>query len=150
MRGRYDRTIAEIRANADHLKALGDTGIHVFSDMVNFPYELVTEVRPGGSHRIDISTSVWFKAPLPEGITLEGGFDIEHREANGKGYYSLDTEGIASVLIRLSPKGRTEFSRYLLDCAEKVDEKGKEYLSLAQRQMGDAAVLRTLAQTEQP
>ena len=126
--------------NAEHIRALGMESVYL-RDGSEKPWGLVTRMQSGGSHRMDIDTTVRFYASHESGIEFTWSVDIERREANGKSSYYIDAAGMAGVAARLPKAPRDQFLRYLSNCAAKVREKGHEYLTTARNQYGDAAVL---------
>ncbi len=134
---------------AEHYKALGDTRICLTREDVEKPWHLVTKCEPGGSHRLDISTSVRFDAVDPEsGLNFYWSFDIEPYEAKGKGSYEIDAKACRDVLAKLPVMAAKQFRDYLADCAGKVAARGDEYFKLYQRQMADADALKKLSHFE--
>jgi hypothetical protein len=131
---------------AKHYKALGMTRVYLNKDEAEKPWHLVTKCEPGGSHRLDISTSVRFFAVDPDsGLHFDWSFDIEPYEANGKGSYEIDAKACRNVLAKLPAKAAKQFREYLAECAEKVAAKGDEYFKIYQRQQADADTLRKLS-----
>lgn len=129
---------------AEHLKAIGDE--EVYLERGPFPWHLATRCEPGGTHRIDMATSVWFYGEdVENGLCLRWSFDIEPYTSNGKGYYEIDAAGCREVMASLPEPMADQFRRYLLDCAAKVAKQGAEYQKHADRQAADAAALRAIA-----
>lgn len=139
-------------ANAVHLKALGHTEVHLYgyeAPLENYPWHLATKCEEGGSHRLDMATSVRFTGyHAKSGLTFSWSFDIEDRSANGKGYYEIDTDQCRQVMQLLgdSEAGK-QFKDYLKEGAKKVRAKGVEWQKYADRQFGDAARLEALARS---
>ena len=139
----------QIIKKAKHYKAIGQTRIVLHSNQGEKPWHLATDCRPGGSHRLDIATSVWFTGRDPKsGLTFEWAFDIEFCTANGKGFYEIDVEGCKKVLEMLPRKTAEKFRAYLLECSKAVLEKGREWQRMAEKQFADAATLALIAQSE--
>jgi hypothetical protein len=111
------------------------------------PWALVSRVEVGGTHRLDMDTSVNFYTEV-DGLGFRWWMDLETRDANGSGEYKLDVPRIASVLAQLSEPGRRQFAGYLAQCAEKVRARGDEIMAMARRQYGDAATLQALARAD--
>ena len=138
-----DWSYEEASKNAEHLKAIGQDEIYLNCGVL--PWHLVTGCEPGGSHRLDISTSVWFHAKDEKtGLRFRWTFDIEPREANGRGIYMIDTVGCQEVLKKLNGDPLVEFRKYLAACAESVTKQAQEYQKAADKQNADAAILRDL------
>lgn len=134
----------EAVAKAEAIKALDAGDIYLSNG--EFPWHIAESCEPGGSHRLDIYTSVWFRGTDEKtGLRFRWSFDIEPRSANGKGNYEIDANGCREVMEKLRGKCRSEFRRYLSECAKKVGAKAKEWLVLAEKQRHDADVLRTLS-----
>lgn len=132
---------AEVKAKAEHLKAIGEKEVYL-DNLVGAPWKFVTSVERGGSHRLDIYTSVWFRALEPAiGIPVRWAFDIELSSANGKGNYEIDVVGCREVLSELRPEMRAKFAAYLLDAAKKVRKQAEEYTSIAFRENESADAL---------
>lgn len=138
-----DMTYSEATRKAQSLKDVGMTNIYLSG---GYPWHLVTDCEPGGSHRMEIATSVRFSAHDPAtGLDFNWCFDIEPRSANGSGGYHIDTEGCQRVLAQLPSDAKVSFRNYLADCALKVKDKGDEWMQCATRQLAAAAILRDLA-----
>lgn len=135
--------------NAKHYKAIGITELTVgkYGQIVDEPpWHLATSFKPGGTHRMDIDTSGWFKGTDPEsGLQFTWSFDIEPHSANGSGSYRIDTQACENVLRQLPKDVGLEFRKYLADCADKVMKRGLEYQQYADRQYKDARTLTALA-----
>ena len=131
--------------NHKHYKALGQTEVYLDGDVNGFPWHLATECASGGSHRLDMDTSVWFYGKHPCGLTLRWSFELEKRTANGKGFYEIDTKSIEFVISKLGEACRNTFAAYLASCARAVQNKGYEWQEIASKQFKDAAISATLA-----
>ena len=138
----------DIEANAQAYKTLGIDRVYLsrFDGFEqDFPWHLATEVKEGGSHRLDISTDLSFSCKLDCGITLNWSLDLEPSSANGSGEYQINADGIAAVIGKLQPPCALELRRILADDSVKVRTRGDEYMKIAQRQYGSAAILEKLA-----
>ena len=130
--------------NADAYKLVGQGEVYL-NDAHEKPWHLTTSVEPGGSHRLNISTSVWFRGTHPEtGMRFRWAFDLEPSSANGKGHYEIDRDGARAVLRQLPDGAKVAFRQYLYECAEKIEAKAKEYQSYADRQFADAVIFKEL------
>ena len=138
----------EAVAKADLYKLIGQNEIHLYHDLGegewDRPWEYVTEVRPGGSHRLDIDTSVWFTATHPSGLSIRWTFDIEPHTANGSGTYHIDAAGCRKVLSLLPIDQRQAFQDYLTACSNSVLKHAQEGWKYVQREFHDAEILRRL------
>jgi len=144
MNGLEERNWEELAAMAEDLKKVGMTRLYLHGRAgQSLPWSIASECEPGGSHRLDISTSVRFSA-LHKGITFVWSFDLEKQSANGKGYYEIDRDGLAQVFAKLPANMRLKFAEYLADCAEKIHAKGDEHQGYANRQFADANLLRVI------
>lgn len=141
----HDYTYEAATQYAEALLALGEKEIYLHEDP--FPWHLVVSCEPGGSHRLEISTNVWFRADDPKtGLSFRWAFDIEPRSANGTAGYHIDIAGCQKVLSLLSLDVKVQFQQYLADCAAKVRDKGHEWRKGAEKQIAIAAQLESLAQ----
>lgn len=140
------KTIADYDALAPHYLALG-------MDTVSWPYKqdysellpFVTEVISGGSRRLDIDTSIRLIATIPCGLKVSFHFEIEDADANGQGDYRIDAAGLTALFIALPEAAKAQLREKFAADAEVVEKKGREWMNMAKRQMGDAALLRSLA-----
>ena len=136
-------TYKDIKLKGEHFKALGVTEVYLSEGP--YPWELVSKITPGGTHRLDISTSVWFYGTDPKsGLELRWSFDIEDRQANGKGYYEINQKECCRILGILPPIPKGQFREYLIDCAKSIEKNAKEYLDISKREFNTAKVLRSL------
>lgn len=139
-------TYQSLMENPDNTIALLGKGPHYLSDDDFKPWHLVTDCKPGGSHRMELDTNVWFLAKNPSnGLEFRWSFDIEPYSANGTGSYAIDAAACRDVMTRLPITARTQFRTYLSDCADKVQKKGLEWREIANKQLRDAAELHDLA-----
>lgn len=128
------KTWQEIVKKAKAYLALDQADHYLDRDDGSFPWEFVTSCEPGGGHRMEIDTSVRFRAVHPSGLTFSWYFEIEPHEANGKGHYIIDLEGCQETLKHLKGKGRKAFSEYLKTCAHKVAAKADEWKKITEEQ----------------
>lgn len=134
-------TYKEAISKADSLKALGVREVYLERDK-ELPWHLATRCEPGGSHRMEIDTNVWFYGVDKQtGLEFRWSFDIEPYSANGKGHYEINAAGCRDVLSKLNGKAHTQFTKYLVECADKVKAKADEWRKLVERQDKDAAIL---------
>jgi hypothetical protein len=139
------KSYREVKRLIPNYKAIGIN--EMFLDTDDFdavPWHLVTEVKPWGSNRLDITTGLRFSF-TEDGFGFLWSIDVEDCDANGHGEYRLNTSYIARVASALSPAVRQQMSDYLLDCAQKVRTRADEYQGWAQRMYGDAAAFARLA-----
>jgi hypothetical protein len=136
-------TYEQAKKNADAYKRIGQTRIYL-TRHEDAPYEKATKVEAGGLHRIDLAVSAVFSFE-EDGLKYEWHWDLEKQEANGKGIYQIDCESCRNVMKRLKGDARIQFREYLRDCATKVKKKGEEWMTYANQQLTDAAILRDLA-----
>jgi hypothetical protein len=140
----HDKDWREVVEQAEHYLAIGEPQVYLHG-CTDYPWEYVTRLEPGGSHRLDMDTSVWFTAEHPSGLSLRWTFDMEPRSANGSGSYHIDTDGVRAVLRALPTEARGLFRAYLRTCADKVQAKATEWRQIAERQATDAQTLYDLA-----
>jgi len=92
----------------------------------DMPWDLAVSCEPGGGHRLDIATDIWFRGISRSGVSLRWSFDIEPPSANGKATYQIDVAGCREVLQELTDPCRTQFRNYLHDCAREVEKQAIE------------------------
>lgn len=129
---------------AKHHQEIGNTSLYLDIGDGDYPWEFCTHCEPGGTHRLDMDTCVWFHGKHPCGLEFRWSFDLEPYSANGKGYYEIDTDGIRHVLSMLTGSALQSFRNYLKDCAVKVAAKAAEWRALVDRQEGDVRTLKQL------
>lgn len=138
-----DWTYKDVKLRGEHFKALGVTEVYLSEGP--YPWSKVHKMAPGGTHRLDIATSVWFYATDPKsGLELRWAFDVEGRQANGKGYYEIDQRGCSHIISLLPPIPKEQFRKYLVDCAKSIEKNAKEYLDISKREFNTASVLRSI------
>lgn len=143
-----DYTYEKATQHADALSALGETEIYLHKEP--FPWHLAVSCEPGGSHRLEICTRVWFRADdSGSGLSFRWAFDIEPRSANGTAGYHIDTKGCRRVLSLLPLEAKVQFQEYLSNCAAKVRDKGHEWRQAAEKGIATAAQLESLTETGQ-
>lgn len=138
-----DITYKQAKAKASALRELGQTEVYLSSDD-DLPWGSATRFEPGGCHRLSMVTSGWFTA-VKDGIRFRWSFDIETRDANGKGHYEINVPYCKDVISKITGTARQQFRDYLAESSAKVRDKGNEWQGYADRQMKDAATLRDLA-----
>lgn len=130
---------------ADHHVAIGNTRIFLFGDdQEDKPWSMVQTVNDGCTHRLDIATSVDFRALHPCGLTFKWSWDIELRGANGTNTYQIGTVGVQRILSKLPPATLPSFTDYLRKVIEAVQKRGGEYQQYADIQFSQAATIRGL------
>lgn len=144
----YIKCYKDVVANASNYLAIGEKEVYLDGGLEELPWSLVTRCEPGGTHRIDISTSVWFYAKHESGLNLRWSFDIEPDTADGKGYYEIDVASCRRVLGLLNGCALSKFREYLAECVTKVRERGNTYQKYADKMYGDAAILQDLVNYE--
>jgi hypothetical protein len=127
---------------ARHYLAVGQHEIYL-SDSDEKPWALAIRCEPGGTHRLDINTDVWFYAQHSSGLQFRWSFDIEPRSANGTGSYDIDVNAIQNVLYKLPPKVQLQFKNYLMTCIEAVENKAVEWQAITDKQYATARRLKT-------
>lgn len=141
-------TYAQAVEQAAALRALG-ANRDVYLSKGPYPWHLVKMCSDGGTHRIEINTDVRFTGYDSEtDLTFRWSFDIEPRSANGTGSYDIDVTGCHEVLSVLRGEAREFFRLYLLEAADKVRSKGREFENIAKRQYGTADMLTRAASPE--
>lgn len=142
-----DKSWEYLVEHAEQYKALDQ--IEHYLSTGRYPWLYATSCEPGGSHRLDIATSVYFRAKHPCGLEFRWNFDIEDSAANGKGHYEINVAGIRSIFGLLPDSIRRQFSAYLGVCAVKVRENANKYREIANREIYTAETLADLAGTEE-
>ena len=137
-------TFAEQLEAIEHYKALGHERIVLPHDATDQPWDRVTAVKPGGTHRFDMETSLNFEYAHPDGVTFVWFVDGESRDANGSGSYKFEVERLAGIFAQLPDGPAAQLREYFERAANAVQAQGDEYMEHARRQYGDAAVLRSL------
>lgn len=127
-------------ALAENYLAVGQREVYL-SDGDERPWEHVVSVEPGGSHRLEMATSVWFRATHPSGLGFRWSFDIEPRGENGNGYYEVDVNACHDVLARLPSRPAAQFKAYLSECAKKVKANAQKFKDVADREFETARAL---------
>lgn len=132
----------EAKSKAHSLRDVGITEIYLHREDAPFPWHLATSMTTGGSHRLDMSTTVAFMGVCPETeMPLRWHFDVEKPGSNGKGYYMLDTEGCREVSAALTGPALAQWKEYLRTAAGLVRAKGEEWRGYADKQARDALEL---------
>jgi hypothetical protein len=142
---RDTKSYKEIEALVKSYKSIGQTEHHLSEG--DFPWQWAYSCEEGGSHRLDISTNVWFRAKSPiTGMEYRWTFDIEPWSANGSTMYQIDVVGCRKVLASLPDGVKVIFKGYLTNCARSVEKRAQEYYEFYKRQHDDAEKLLEAAQ----
>ena len=139
-----DWTYQEVEEKAEAIKTLGFDEIYLSHDSEQKPWHLATDLEPGGTHRLDIATSVWFCGTSLSGIPIRWSFDIERETANGKPYYEIDIKGCRDVLAKLLEPCKSQFRKYLSECASAVEKSAQKYSKVARAELSTAKALRAI------
>lgn len=140
-----DWNYKEAIQKAHALHEIGQVEVYL-SEKTDLPWHLVTKCEPGGSHRLDIDTDVWFYAYDPSvELTFRWSFDIEPRSANGKGVYQIDIVECEKVLNKLPPTAKDGFKKYLLNCADSIAKHVDELESYLNKEKDSVRALRVLS-----
>ena len=139
------RSFADQLEAIEHYQALGMTRAMIPREADDQPWEVVTSLRPGSSHRLDMATSINCEYEHPSGMTFFWFLEIEEEGSNGSSAYQIDTTRLGGIIARLPDGPRQVLCAYLLESAGKVETRGEEFMEGARRQFGDAAALRSLA-----
>lgn len=110
-------TYAKAVANADALKAIGQTSVYL-SDLDEpedgMPWEYVNEVTGGGLHSYIGPRSVAFKAVHPSGIEFRWTLDFSSSHLGStESRPFFEHSRIVAMADRLSPSPRAQFAAYL-------------------------------------
>ena len=146
-----DTTYTQAVANAKHYLAVGQTDIWLGSatekNFASFPWNEVTKIDGGGSHRLDMATSLWFLAKHASGIIPRWSVDLEDRSASGKGYYEINTALIEKIFPELPLQAQKEFSAILRKDAALLLKNAREYEEIAEKEKASAAIFKKLAES---
>jgi hypothetical protein len=107
---RFDMTYAEAVDKADNLIALNDTVVHLHDGEV--PWDKAIGIEGGASVRLSGPAGCYVVAEHA-GLTFKWSVDFETRDANGRGVSLFDRERLRDVAMKLPPKARAEFARFL-------------------------------------
>lgn len=130
---------------AEHYKATSNTNLYLDGKgEADLPWEYVTAVTAGGSHRLGISVSSHITASHPCGLEFFWYIEFEKPEANGTGSYHIDVERLDRIMQRLPFKAKAQFQKQLTETAEAVSKNAAEYEGIASRQRVVATALRSL------
>lgn len=106
----YDMTYEEALNKAEHLKALGQTTVHLRDG--NYPWMVAYDVEVSGGYRFSGPIGMYVIAKV-EGLTFKWSIDFEKREANGMGYSLFDRERLREIAMKLPDAGRRSFAKLL-------------------------------------
>jgi len=136
-----DWSYEEAKAKAKELKSLGEEEIYL--NKPPYPWNLTTKLTSGGSHRLDINTSVWFYG-RDDALDLEfrWSFDIEPHSANGKGTYSVEVESCLATMKLLPIHVKKQFQDYLTECANAIEKHAEELSGYAGKEYVTANLLK--------
>lgn len=138
------KNLKEIRKNAEHYKALGETEIYIDEDDPDLPWNRVTKVIAGGAVRLSGPTGCYFVAQ-EDGLTLKWPVDFEARESNGSSTHLFDRERLRSVMDKLTVGGRYLFASFLAqEVMPAVLKCSAEWRSYLNRQLDSEDCLRGL------
>lgn len=142
-----------IKENADHYLAIGITRVHLseYEGYSEFPWELAEEVEEGGSHRLDICTTLRFSTRVwsnGHAITLSWFLDLETRDANYSSEYKIDRAKIAGIFPLLRRELQDQLREILTKDAELIRKRADEFSAASARQYADAALFEQLAKME--
>lgn len=138
-----EKTWQEMVKLAEHYKAIGSTDLYLFRDVDNTarPWAYVTQVKPGSTHRLDMSTSIDFIAQHPSGLQFRWSVEIEDRDANGSGHYKVNMALLERVMTWLPEAVRPQYRDYLETCARAVNASADKYAVIEKRERDTAARL---------
>lgn len=132
---------------AEAYKAVGQTSLYIERGD-DPPWGFVTRVGDGASHRLDIPVSITFEADHPCGLTFKWFWDLETRDANGRGGYQIDAPNVVRTLGRLAESpALDDFVAYLERVANAIQKQGDESLAFAREQYAQERLLRALIAT---
>jgi hypothetical protein len=112
----HDLTYAQAIANAEHLKALGQTDVYLYRDNAEgFPFDKVTRVEEGSSFRLSGPSSCRLIAE-EAGLRFSVSVDFENADANGRGVSLFDRDQLRDLMRKLNPAAREQFAVMLEKC----------------------------------
>lgn len=123
---------------------LGQKRHYIYSQGNDYPWEFASKVEGGGSHRLDISTSLRFTAEHPSGLEFSWCFDIEADSANGKGHYDIQTDKLALILKKVLPACARQMRSHFASYIAALEENARKYEEVAARERRMVADLRRL------
>ena len=108
-----DLTYEQALENAEHLVALGETTIYLYRDRAgDFPYDKVTRVESGSTHRLSGPSSCYLFAE-DAGLTFKLSVDFERPDANGRGVSLFDRDRLRALMLKLPDAARRSFAELL-------------------------------------
>ena len=137
---------------AEHYLAIGNIDHFIYGrdlDRDTLPWEFVTEVKGGGSHRLDIQVELEIHAAHPCGLTFYWWVPLETRDADGRSTYRIDVDGVLDVLTRIPAKARPPLRAHLRHVSQSVLKAAAEQQGYAdiQKRAGDALYALSAAET---
>jgi hypothetical protein len=139
-----DLSVKEALANAEHLKALGETLIYVHRGEDAFPYDKVSAVESGSSYRLGGPSSCYLIAQI-DGLTFKLNVDFEPREANGRGVAIFDRDRLRDLMLKLPPGARRSFASLLEnECLPGLAKRADELRSALREQADSEDCVRGL------
>ena len=134
-------TLEQAIENTEAYKQLGTEEVYLWNDP--YPWEYANEIKSGGSHRLDISTSVWVTADHPCGLRFRWSVDLEAQDANGKGHYEVDVATITATRLALGDTDiRIQYEEYLNECADAIEKRVQESMDYIGRELTAVALIR--------
>ena len=121
-----------------HLKALEHEHVSMDKDEP-IRWDLVTEIRTGGSWRLGICTSQRVVAMHPSGIEMWWHVELEPSSANGSGRLQLDIDLIRNLLDKAPRHATIGLREWLRESKQTIDKEIEQqvgYLS-TMRQISD-------------
>ena len=126
----WNLTYAAAKDKAEHLKALGETTVHI--DEKGAPWHKAEDVECGGSFRLNGPTGCYIIA-RDAGLTFKWSVDFEKREANGASVSLFDRDRLRDIAMKLPPAARQKFADLLVDKVlpplEKRTQEIRDYLN---------------------
>tara|TARA_B100001778_G_scaffold330827_1_gene334029 strand:- start:42017 stop:42451 length:435 start_codon:yes stop_codon:yes gene_type:complete len=117
----YDKTFDYVTENEVHLKALGIERVSM-SENEPIRWDLVTEVKTGGSYRLGFSTSQYVVAKHPSGIDLTWRVELEPRSENGTGILKLNIDAIKEIIDNAPEQAADSVRQWLNDAISEVSK----------------------------
>lgn len=137
-----ERTYSQAIKLAEHYIALGQTT--VFIDAKSAPWDKATGVEAGSMYRLGTPVGFWITAE-EAGLTLKWSFDLETRDANGRGRHQFAHAQVREIMGRLPAKAQKAMARVLAkEILPEIAKRTKEYREALAHQQENEDFVREL------
>lgn len=140
-----DLSYSDALANAEHLKALGQTTVYLYGDNAKaFPFDKVTKVEEGSTWRSGMPSSCYLLAEV-DGLTFKASFDFEPSSANGAATHQISRDQMREMFLKLPAAAQRSFANLLEEkCLPAMTERRSELLVALNRQSDSEDCVRGL------